>query len=95
MPPIQNGNENKVSPLPTVKEALHFHAERNPQTWRLVLRVSLWPLVSIKGGVQMAISPVGSHKFSLSNSHMKYMVMWQATSFQPPEATISTQSSSS
>lgn len=37
----------------------------------------------------------GAHTFSLSNSHMKYMVVWQATSFQPPEATISTQSSSS
>lgn len=32
---------------------------------------------------------------SLSNSHRKCMVTWQATSFQPPEATISTQSSSS
>lgn len=36
-----------------------------------------------------------AHTCSLSNSHMKCMVMWQATSFQPPEATISTQSSSS
>lgn len=102
MAPIHNSTRKQdFSPpvvqtaLPAANEAPHYRAERNPQTWLVVFRGSLWLLVSIEGGVQMAVSPVGPHKFCLSNSHMKYMVMWQATSFQPPEATISTQSSSS